>query len=108
MNNSEKGPLRVSGLGDISVDYELDMKQCFAHGALPNRLRWSGRAARLTVVDVYMLGLMERVTEKLNWEIDVFNDAAVAQWYVDSLSASKEYDQSRPDDFSDKMVAAEA
>ncbi|KAJ5273783.1 hypothetical protein N7478_008908 [Penicillium angulare] len=43
---------------------------------------------------------MERVTEKPNWEGDVFKDAVVAQWYADALLASKEYDQLRPDDFS--------
>lgn len=104
MDNSGDGPLRVPGFGDMPVDYELNVKQCFAHGALLNHTGRSGRAACLTVVEVYMLRIMERVTEKPNWEYDVFNDAVVAKWYADALLTSKTYDQSRPEDFSDMDV----
>lgn len=74
LDNSGAGPLQVPGFEDVPLDYELKIGQSFAHGALPNASYLEGRATRLTLPEVFMLRLMERVTEIPNWEEDVFDD----------------------------------
>ncbi|KAJ5191294.1 uncharacterized protein N7498_010279 [Penicillium cinerascens] len=89
LDNSGAGPLQVPGFGDVPLDYELKIGQSFAHGALPNFPYLEGRATRLTLPEVFMLRLMERVTEIPNWEEDIFDNDVVAQWHADLLSDSK-------------------
>ncbi|KAJ5933803.1 hypothetical protein N7454_006132 [Penicillium verhagenii] len=98
MDNSGIGQLQVPGFGDISLDYELETSQRFAHGALPNDPPENlGRAARLTITELFILRMMERVSEIPNWEHDVFDDKAVAQWYADAISESISTDQLNPE-----------
>jgi hypothetical protein len=78
MDNSGDCPLRVPGFNDIPVDYELDVNECFAHGANDHR------APRLTKPEILMLRLMEHITDKADWERDIFDEKVVAQWYNDA------------------------
>ncbi|CAI7665593.1 unnamed protein product [Penicillium glandicola] len=76
MNNPQDGKLQVPGFGDIPIDYQLPIGECFAHGAMEilDLDGAQGRAHRLTFPEVMMLRVMERVTDKLNWERDVFDE----------------------------------
>ncbi|KAJ5767254.1 uncharacterized protein N7511_004870 [Penicillium nucicola] len=78
MDNSGDFLLQVPGFNAIPVDYELDVNECFAHGATDHR------ALRLTKTEILMLRLMEHVTDKKNWEHDIFDQKVVAQWYTDA------------------------
>lgn len=89
MDNSGGAHLQVPAFGGIPIDYEFETGQRFAHGALPNHLHKRGRATRLTITELFMLRLMDRVTEISNWEYGVFDDKVVAQWYADAISESK-------------------
>lgn len=104
LDNSGVSQLHIPAFGDIPVDYELEAGQRFAHGALPNHPHKRGRAARLTITELFMLRLMERVTEIPNWEHDIFNDKIVAQWYADAISDSKPSEQPDPEAKSDMNV----
>lgn len=107
MDNSGNGELQVPGFGNIDIDYESKVGQIFAHGALPAsepNYQLGNRAARLTMPELFMLRLMQRVMEISNWEHDVFNDKVVAQWYEDALSDSKERDLSNPEAYGDMDV----
>ena len=107
MNNSGNGELQVPGFGNIPINYESKVGQIFAHGALPAsepNYQLGNRAARLTMPELFMLRLMQRVMEVSNWEHDVLNDKVVAQWYEDALSDSKERDLSNPEAYGDMDV----
>ncbi|PYI11021.1 hypothetical protein BO78DRAFT_276417, partial [Aspergillus sclerotiicarbonarius CBS 121057] len=87
MNNSGTGKLQVPGFGEFNVTH-TPYPDKFAHG-----LECYGRAHRLTICEVYMLRLMERLTNKPNWEHDVFDERLVAQWY----NNFKRQSESEPD-----------
>ncbi|RAH87502.1 hypothetical protein BO86DRAFT_351321 [Aspergillus japonicus CBS 114.51] len=89
LDNTGNGQLQVPGFHDIPVDYELPSDRCFAHGALPNWTGSRGRATRLTQPEVLMLRIMEMLTERQNWEIDVFDESIAQKWYEEMLIQSQ-------------------
>ncbi|KAJ5557344.1 hypothetical protein N7494_001259 [Penicillium frequentans] len=89
MDNSGAAQLQIPAFGGIPIDYEFEIGQRFVHGALPERPHQRGRATRLTITELFMLRLMDRVTEIPDWEHGVFNDKVVAQWYADAIYESK-------------------
>lgn len=98
INNTGHGKLQVPGFGDIPVDYELPIGERFAHGVMEmhNVAALPGRAGRLTFPEVMMLRVMEQVTDKLNWEHDVFDESITTQWYTDLLSDWRARRYSKP------------
>ncbi|RAH44414.1 DUF4246 domain-containing protein [Aspergillus brunneoviolaceus CBS 621.78] len=84
-DNTENRQLQVPGFHDIPVDYELPVGQRFAHGALPDWTGSRGRAIRLTQPEIFMLRIIEMLTERQNWEVDVFDEDIIQQWYREIL-----------------------
>ncbi|CAK7565336.1 MAG: hypothetical protein SEPTF4163_003251 [Sporothrix epigloea] len=74
-DNSGRGPLRVPGFSGISINYELPVEARFAHGFN----EWRSTFV-VTAQELAMVAVMDRLTDKPNWFIDVFDDAVVAQW----------------------------
>ncbi|CAK7273643.1 hypothetical protein SEPCBS57363_005752, partial [Sporothrix epigloea] len=74
-DNSGRGPLRVPGFDWIPINYELPVEARFAHGFNEWHLIFM-----VTAQEVAMVAVMDRLTDKPNWFIDVFDDAVVAQW----------------------------
>ncbi|KAK4863157.1 hypothetical protein LT330_001935 [Penicillium expansum] len=83
MDNSGKFPLRVPGINAIPVNYELDVNERFAHGP-PAHSRNKGHTPRLTRPEVLLLRLIEHVTDKKNWEQDIFDENVVTEWYTEA------------------------
>lgn len=79
MDNSGSGQLQVPGFGDIPIDYELKSEESFAHGALPNHDGRRGRANRLTITEIFIRQIMERLMGIPNWEHDVFDENVFAE-----------------------------
>ncbi len=75
LDNSGTGPLRVPGFGGIPVDYQLPVDSRFAHGAKEWR-----QSPMVTAQETAMVAVMDRLTDKPRWFVDVFDDAIVAQW----------------------------
>ncbi|RAL15214.1 DUF4246 domain-containing protein [Aspergillus homomorphus CBS 101889] len=101
-DNTGNGQLHVPGFHDIPVDYELPVGQRFAHGALPDWSESRGRAIRLTQPEVLMLRIMEMLTERQNWEVDVFDEGIVQQWYREILVQFQA--RSGPDEWGDMSI----
>ncbi|GKZ67018.1 hypothetical protein AnigIFM60653_001315 [Aspergillus niger] len=77
-DNSGDGPLRVPGFGDIPLDYELPSDARFAHGIKEWR-----QAPAVTARELAMTAVMNRLTDRPNWHVDVFDDEVVARWRED-------------------------
>jgi hypothetical protein len=70
------GPLRVPGFGGIPVDYQLPAASArFAHGVQEWR-----QSPMVTAQESAMVAVMERLTDKPMWWVDVFDDGIVARW----------------------------
>ncbi|GLA11531.1 hypothetical protein AnigIFM62618_005497 [Aspergillus niger] len=81
-DNSGDGPLRVPGFGDIPLDYELPSDARFAHGIKEWR-----QAPAVTARELAMTAVMNRLTDRPNWHVDVFDDEVVARWRQDSSAS---------------------
>lgn len=75
-DNSGRRPLRVPGFGGIPVDNQLPVEARFAHGVKEWR-----QSPVLTAQELAMVAVMDRLTDKPSWFVDVFDDDIVAQWY---------------------------
>ncbi|PYH85072.1 hypothetical protein BO82DRAFT_198873 [Aspergillus uvarum CBS 121591] len=80
--NSGDGPLRVPGFGTIPLTYELPSDARFAHGIQEWR-----QAPAVTARELAMTTAMNRLTDRPNWHVDVFDDGAVARWRQDSIAS---------------------
>ncbi|KAL7650252.1 hypothetical protein ACMYSQ_012052 [Aspergillus niger] len=81
-DNSGDGPLRVPGFGDVPLDYELPCDARFAHGIKEWR-----QAPAVTARELAMTAVMNRLTDRPNWHVDVFDDEVVARWRQDSSAS---------------------
>lgn len=84
MDNSGKKPICVPGFGwdlDFEFPYDSDGHERFAHGANDWKLEH-----RLTVREVSMLGLMNALTDKLNWNEKVFDEEIIEKWRQEALA----------------------
>jgi hypothetical protein len=78
-DNSGRGPLRVPGFG-YAVSIERKSNERFAHGFDDWDQNW------LTVREIAMLRLMNDITDKPQWNVDIFDDAVVAEWTAEALT----------------------
>ncbi|RAH44912.1 DUF4246 domain-containing protein [Aspergillus brunneoviolaceus CBS 621.78] len=81
-DNSGDGPLRVPGFGTIPLTYELPSDARFAHGIQEWR-----QAPAVTARELAMTTAMNRLTDRPNWHVDVFDDGVVARWRQDSIAS---------------------
>jgi hypothetical protein len=93
-DNSGSRPLRLPGIGmEIDADLDEDSLRRSKHGRGPfwpdaayfadGIEGWNGQ--RLTVRELAMLGLMESITDKPNWDTKVFNDTIVDKWRAEAM-----------------------
>ena len=75
MDNSNHESLQVPGFGNMPLDYELPSEDRFAHG-LDEWYQVPG----VTIRESAMVRVMNYITEKNDWHIDVFNDDIVKSW----------------------------
>src|SRR5271156_6519005 len=75
LDNSGLGPLRVPGFDGIPVDYQLPVDARFAHGVREWR-----QSPMVTAQKLAMVAVMDRLTDKPTWFVDIFNDAIVTWW----------------------------
>ncbi|CAK7266386.1 hypothetical protein SEPCBS57363_002062 [Sporothrix epigloea] len=74
-DNSGRGPLRVPVFSGIPINYELPVVRRFAHGFQG----WQQRLM-ITAQETAMVAIMDRLTDKPDWFIDISDDAVVARW----------------------------
>ena len=92
---TDSGPLSaLPGFGNPLDYYSLDYhsKKCY-----PTALIGYYEAALLTMREYTMMELMNRITDKPNWEMKVFDVAIAARWKAEALAMIDK-------DISEKMV----
>lgn len=93
-DNSGSRPLRLPGIGmEIDADLDEDSLRRAKHALGPGWHDaayfadgiegWQGQ--RLTVREIAMLGLMESITDKPNWDTKVFDDTIVEKWRAEAM-----------------------
>ncbi|CEJ92887.1 hypothetical protein VHEMI08514 [[Torrubiella] hemipterigena] len=84
VDNSGNGPLQVPGFGGVPLDYERPGKDQFAtiHD-------WAQRPA-VTRRETVMVVVMETLTDRPDWQVDIFNDDVIQLWRQE-LAESHEY-----------------
>lgn len=83
MDNSGIGPLRVPGFGDIPVDTELRCEDRFAHGID----EWKQFPA-ITMREIAMVAVMNSLTDKPNWYVDISDQNIVDRWREEAFAAN--------------------
>ena len=78
LDNSGRGRLRVPGFDGIPIDYELEVQERFAHGFKEWR-----QSPVVTAQELAMVAVMDRLTDKPLWFVDVFNDTIVERWRIE-------------------------
>jgi hypothetical protein len=81
MDNSGSIPLQVPGFGSMPIFHELDPDECFNDGS-----SWATQRPRVTVRELAMISHMECLTDKPDWNIQVFDEELIAIWREDALA----------------------
>ncbi|RFU26273.1 hypothetical protein B7463_g10067, partial [Scytalidium lignicola] len=81
MDNSGCRPLQVPGFGGIPIDYVLKCEDRFAHGIKDWR-----QVPAVTARELAMVAVMNTLTDKPEWHVDIFNDQIVANWCAESVT----------------------
>ncbi|KFY84866.1 hypothetical protein V500_08929 [Pseudogymnoascus sp. VKM F-4518 (FW-2643)] len=84
MDNSGQRPLLVPGFGGMSIYHELGVDERFADTITG----WEQKPA-ITAPEMAMLQLMSDLTDKSDWNVDVFNNAIVAKWREETFKAQE-------------------
>ncbi|KAL7939878.1 hypothetical protein V8C35DRAFT_287955 [Trichoderma chlorosporum] len=83
MDNTGRGPLKVPGFGNIPIEKELKYDKRFAHAFG----EWEQRPA-VTVRELAMVAVMNTLTDKPDWHVDIFNKDTVAEWRQEAFAAT--------------------
>ncbi|UKZ82496.1 hypothetical protein TrVFT333_010285 [Trichoderma virens FT-333] len=83
MDNTGHGPLRVPGFGDMPLEEKLRCEQRFAHGFE----EWQQMPA-VTVRELAMVAVMNTLTDKPGWHIDIFNEDIATEWRKEAFAAT--------------------
>ncbi|OBT68196.1 hypothetical protein VE03_02361 [Pseudogymnoascus sp. 23342-1-I1] len=75
MHNTSHNPLQVPGFGIVPFKYELHYSRRFAHGFNDWR-----QIPCPTARELAMTAIMNVLTEKENWRVDIFNDEVIGEW----------------------------
>ncbi|KFY89883.1 hypothetical protein V500_05447 [Pseudogymnoascus sp. VKM F-4518 (FW-2643)] len=81
MHNTSHNPLQVPGSGIIPFDYELHYSKRFAHGFTDWR-----QIPCATARELAMTAIMNVLTDKENWQVDIFNDNVISNWHEEVSS----------------------
>ncbi|KAH7363759.1 hypothetical protein BKA65DRAFT_489558 [Rhexocercosporidium sp. MPI-PUGE-AT-0058] len=79
MNNAADAPLRVPGFGGLPIYHQIDPFESLNDGTAGWR-----QCPRLTARELAMLALMNLITDKENWHVDIFDEGTVANWRLDA------------------------
>ncbi|KAK0735147.1 hypothetical protein B0T26DRAFT_763203 [Lasiosphaeria miniovina] len=83
MDNKSAGPLRVPGFTDLPLDKELPISHRFAHGFK----EWK-QVPAITQREFAMVAVMNKVTDKPGWHVDIFSQDVVDRWRNEFLSST--------------------
>lgn len=83
LDNSGRGPLQVPGFNGIPIHYELKSDDRFAHG----EREWR-QTPGVTAREQAMVDLMNKLTDKPGWHVDIFNDEIVDKWREKAFETS--------------------
>jgi hypothetical protein len=83
MDNKGAGPLRVPGFGDIPLEEELPISQRFVHGIKD----WE-QVPAITLRELTMVAIMNELTDRRNWHMDIFNQDVVDLWRDEILGST--------------------
>jgi hypothetical protein len=83
MDNSGSGPLRVPGFGGIPIEHVLKCEDRFAHGTKD----WQ-QAPAVTAREFAMVAVMNTLTDKPEWHVNIFNDQIVANWREEAFATT--------------------
>jgi hypothetical protein len=75
MDNTGRGPLQVPGFGGIPIEYVLKCEDRFAHGVED----WT-QVPAVTAREFAMVAVMNTLTDKPEWQVNIFDDQIVARW----------------------------
>ncbi|KAJ8608986.1 hypothetical protein MRB53_039345 [Persea americana] len=70
----DDSPLLVTGIG-LPIEHELEARDRFAHG-----INEYQQAPAITARELAMLKAMDHITDKDDWDKDIFDDAIAAEW----------------------------
>lgn len=91
-DNSGSGPLRVPGFSGFQIDADLyeDSVWHNEHAGMVYAYFLEGiegwQGLRLTARELAMLGLIESITDKPDWDKKVFNGAIVDKWREEAMA----------------------
>lgn len=75
LDNGDRSPLQVPGFQGIPVHYEPKSGNRFAHG----EREWR-QAPVVPAREPAMVVVMNKLADKPEWYVDIFNDQAVTKW----------------------------
>ncbi|KAH8646799.1 hypothetical protein BX600DRAFT_476947 [Xylariales sp. PMI_506] len=81
LDNSGRGLLRVPGFNNIPIHYELPPDGRFAHGMVEWR-----QAPAVTARELTMTAVMNQLTDRPKWYVDVHDDRVVARWREETFA----------------------
>lgn len=83
MDDKSASPLRVPGFGDIPLDEELPISHRFAHGFK----EWK-QVPAITQREFVMVAVMNEVTDKPGWHVDIFSQDVADRWRDEILAST--------------------
>ncbi|KAK0101338.1 hypothetical protein ONS95_006515 [Cadophora gregata] len=83
MDNSGDRSLQVPGFGDIPVEFELRCEDRFAHG-----IRDWQQVPAVTARELAMVAVMNAVTDKPAWHVNIFNEKIVGDWREEAFATT--------------------
>lgn len=83
LETSGRGPLLVPGFHGIPIHYELRSEDRFAHG----EREWR-QTPGVTAREKAMVQLMNKITDKPGWHVDVFDNKVVNKWREKAFKTS--------------------
>ncbi|KAJ5151472.1 uncharacterized protein N7482_010724 [Penicillium canariense] len=83
-DNSGHNSLRVPGFNDIPIHYELPCDARFAHGIVEWR-----QAPAVTARELAMVAVMDQLTDRPDWHLDIFNKQVVVdEWRKEAFAST--------------------
>lgn len=84
LDNSGRGPLLVPGFAGIPIHAELKGENRFTHGSREWR-----QTPTVTGREHVMVTVMNRLTDKPEWHVGIFDDGTVAAWAEEVFASTR-------------------